>query len=230
MFNILVVEDDKNQRRLIAAALKQEGYTTFSAENGAEALDVMDAEQIDLIITDIMMPDMDGFELTEQVRGARFTTPILVVTAKESFEDKRRGFLLGVDDYMVKPINIAELVLRVQALLRRAQIAHEKMLTVGDVTLDYSALTVTVGGASETLPKKEFYLLFMLLSYPDVIFTRRQLMDEIWGMENDVDERTVDVHIRRLRERYENIDAFEIVTVRGLGYKAVRKQNGGSNA
>lgn len=230
MFNILVVEDDKNQRRLIAAALKQAGYNAFVAENGTEALTVMDSEQIDLIVTDIMMPDMDGFELTEQVRGARFTTPILVVTAKESFEDKRRGFLLGVDDYMVKPINIGELVLRVQALLRRAQIAHEKMLTVGDVTLDYNALTVTVGSESETLPKKEFYLLFMLLSYPDVIFTRRQLMDEIWGMENDIDERTVDVHIRRLRERYENIDAFEIVTVRGLGYKAVRKQNGGNDA
>ena len=171
-----------------------------------------------------MMPGVDGYELTQQLREANYELPILVVTAKESFEDKQRGFLLGVDDYMVKPINIDELVLRVGALLRRSKIAHEHRLTVGDVTLDYSALSVTQGGVSETLPKKEFYLLFMLLSYPDVIFTRRQLMDEIWGMENDVDERTVDVHIRRIRERFEHCEAFEIVTVRGLGYKAVKKQ------
>ncbi|MBQ9993099.1 MAG: response regulator transcription factor, partial [Clostridia bacterium] len=178
---------------------------------------------VDLIITDIMMPQMDGFELTETLRGANYNMPILVISAKEAFADKQRSFLLGVDDYMVKPIDVGELVLRVGALLRRAQIAHEHRLTVGDITLDYNALTVSSGGVSETLPKKEFYLLFMLLSYPDVIFTRRQLMDEIWGMENDVDERTVDVHIRRLRERYENCGAFEIVTVRGLGYKAVKK-------
>ena len=223
MFNILVVEDDRNQRRLIEAALKCNGYSVFTAGDGASALAVLDREQIDLIITDLMMPQTDGYQLTEQLRQAGFNLPILVVTAKESFEDKRRGFLLGIDDYMVKPINIDELVLRVGALLRRAQIAHEHRLTVGDVVLDYNALTVTVGGESETLPKKEFYLLFMLLSYPDIIFTRRQLMDEIWGMEKDVDERTVDVHIRRLRERYEKLDAFEIITVRGVGYKAHKK-------
>ncbi|MBQ4313038.1 MAG: response regulator transcription factor [Clostridia bacterium] len=223
MFNILIVEDDRNQRRLIAAALKQSGYHALTAENGEEALSLLDSEQVDLIITDIMMPQMDGFELTETLRGANYNMPILVISAKEAFADKQRSFLLGVDDYMVKPIDVGELVLRVGALLRRAQIAHEHRLTVGDITLDYNALTVSSGGVSETLPKKEFYLLFMLLSYPDVIFTRRQLMDEIWGMENDVDERTVDVHIRRLRERYENCGAFEIVTVRGLGYKAVKK-------
>lgn len=224
MFNILVVEDDRNQRRLICAALERSGYRTIAAENGAAALELLDSEQTDLIVTDIMMPGVDGYELTQQLRDANYELPILVVTAKESFEDKQRGFLLGVDDYMVKPINIDELVLRVGALLRRSKIAHEHRLTVGDVTLDYSALSVTQGGVSETLPKKEFYLLFMLLSYPDVIFTRRQLMDEIWGMENDVDERTVDVHIRRIRERFEHCEAFEIVTVRGLGYKAVKKQ------
>ncbi len=223
MFNILVVEDDKNQRRLIEAALNRNGYSVFTAGDGSSALGVLDREQIDLIVTDLMMPSTDGYRLTEQLRQAGFNLPILVVTAKDSFEDKRKGFMLGIDDYMVKPINIDELVLRVGALLRRAQIAHEHRLTVGDVVLDYNALTVTVGGRSETLPKKEFYLLFMLLSYPDIIFTRRQLMDEIWGMEKDVDERTVDVHIRRLRERYEHLDAFEIITVRGVGYKAHKK-------
>lgn len=223
MFNILVVEDNKNQRRLMDAALRQNGYSTFSAENGAQALDLLDREHIDLIVTDIMMPGIDGFELISQLRGAKYNLPILIVSAREAFEDKQRGFLLGIDDYMVKPIDIGELVLRVGALLRRAQIAYEHRLTVGSVTLDYNSLTVTSDGCSETLPKKEFYLLFMLLSYTDVIFTRRQLLDEIWGMEKDVDERTVDVHIRRLRERYEGCDSFDIVTVRGVGYKAIRR-------
>lgn len=223
MFNILVVEDDKNQRRLICAALTQNGYSAFPAEDGQYALDLLDKEQIDLIITDIMMPNIDGYQLVQTLREAHYDLPILIVSAKEAFEDKQRGFTLGVDDYMVKPLDINELVLRVGALLRRAKIAHEHKLTIGDVTLDYNALSVTCGSKSETLPKKEFYLLFMLLSYPDVIFTRRQLMDEIWGMEHDVDERTVDVHIRRLRERYESCDDFEIVTIRGLGYKAVKK-------
>jgi len=223
MFNILVVEDDRNQRKLIEAALTRSGYRVQTAEDGNQALSLMDSEQIDLVITDIMMPNMDGFELTEAVRGARMNIPILVITAREGFPDKERGFELGVDDYMVKPIDIGELVLRVKALLRRAQIATEHRLTIGNVTLDDNALSVTRGEQSETLPKKEFYLLFMLLSYPDVIFTRRQLIDEIWGMETDVDERTVDVHIRRLRERYEQWEEFDIVTVRGLGYKAVKK-------
>ena len=223
MFNILVVEDDRNQRKLIEAALTRSGYRVLTAEDGDQALERMDAEQVDLVITDIMMPNMDGFELTEAIRGARMNMPILVITAREGFPDKERGFELGVDDYMVKPIDIGELVLRVKALLRRAQIATEHKLTIGSVTLDYNALSVSRGEYSETLPKKEFYLLFMLLSYPDVIFTRRQLIDEIWGMETDVDERTVDVHIRRLRERYESWQEFEIMTVRGLGYKAVKK-------
>ena len=222
MFNILVVEDDRNQRKLIEAALTRSGYNVFTAEDGDKALRLMDTEQVDLVVTDIMMPNTDGFELTEAIRGAKMNMPILVVTAREGYPDKERGFDLGVDDYMVKPIDIGELVLRVKALLRRAQIATEHKLTIGNVTLDYNALSVTRGEESETLPKKEFYLLFMLLSYPDVIFTRRQLIDEIWGMETDVDERTVDVHIRRLRERYENWQEFEIMTVRGLGYKAVR--------
>lgn len=223
MFNILIVEDDINLCKLISAALKQNGYRPLMAADGVQALKALDREQVDLIIADIMMPNMDGFELTAALRQAKYEMPILIVTAKENFADKQRGFSLGADDYMVKPIDIGELILRVGALLRRAQIAHEHMLSVGGVTLDYNALSVTRGGVCETLPKKEFYLLFMLLSYPDVIFTRRQLLDEIWGMEKDVDERTVDVHIRRLRERFESCTDFDIVTIRGLGYKAVRK-------
>jgi len=223
MFNILVVEDERNQRKLIEAALTREGYRVLTAGDGDQALSVIDTERVDLVVTDIMMPNIDGFELTEALRGAKMNMPILAVTALESFPDKEKGFSLGVDDYMVKPVDIGELVLRVRALLRRAQIATEHRLTVGDVVLDYNALSVTRGDYSETLPKKEFYLLFMLLSYPDMIFTRRQLIDEIWGMETDVDERTVDVHIRRLRERYESWDEFEIMTVRGLGYKAVKR-------
>jgi len=223
MFNILVVEDDRNQNRLISAALRQSGYNAVPAFDGKQALDLLDSEQIDLVITDIMMPAMDGYQLVDALRTSNFTMPILIVSAKETFEDKRKGFLLGIDDYMVKPLDIGELILRVGALLRRAQIAHEHRLTIGNVVLDYNALSVTQNGVSETLPKKEFYLLFMMLSYPDVIFTRRQLIDEIWGMDTDVDERTVDVHIRRLRERYEDCSDFEIVTIRGLGYKAVKK-------
>ncbi|MBE6758498.1 MAG: response regulator transcription factor [Ruminococcaceae bacterium] len=222
MFNILVAEDDRNQRKLIEAALQREGYRVLTACDGDRALEIMDTESIDLVVTDVMMPNTDGFQLTEAIRDARMNLPILIITALEGFTNKERGFSLGVDDYMVKPIDIGELVLRVRALLRRAQIANEHRLTVGDVVLDYNALSVSRGDYSETLPKKEFYLLFMLLSYPDMIFTRRQLIDEIWGMETDVDERTVDVHIRRLRERYENWQEFEIMTVRGLGYKAVR--------
>ncbi|MBE6754401.1 MAG: response regulator transcription factor, partial [Ruminococcaceae bacterium] len=178
MFNILVVEDDRNQRRLMCAALERSGYRPLMAEDGDAALRVLEGEQVDMIITDLMMPGTDGYRLTEQLRGANYQLPILVVSAKDTFADKQKGFLLGVDDYMVKPIDINEMLLRVGALLRRSQIAHEHRLTVGGITLDYAALTVTEGDTCETLPKKEFYLLFMLLSYPNVIFTRRQLMDE----------------------------------------------------
>lgn len=223
MFSVLIVEDDANLQRMISAALRTNGYRTFCACNGAQAMELLDHEHADLIITDLMMPKLDGFELTDALRTAGFETPVLIITAKEEFADKERGFSLGADDYMVKPIDIGELVLRVGALMRRAQIAHEHRITIGNITLDYNSLSVKTSSGTETLPKKEFYLLFMLLSYPEVIFTRRQLLDELWGMENDVDERTVDVHIRRLRERYGDVDEFEIVTVRGLGYKAVRK-------
>ena len=223
MFQILVVEDDASLRKLMSAALKQHGYVTFLANDGLEALDVLEKTNIDLIISDIMMPNMDGYELTRQLRKADFNLPILMVTAKETFEDKQEGFSAGTDDYMVKPIDINEMILRVGALLRRSKMASEHSLTVGNCVLDYDAMSVAVdGGAAETIPQMEFKLLFKLLSYPDKIFTRRQLMDELWDMTSDTDERTVDVHINRIREHLKNNHDFEIMTVRGLGYKAVK--------
>lgn len=223
MFHILVVEDDKNLRRLMATCLEREGYDVYHAEDGEAALRIMETTHIDLIISDIMMPNMDGYELTEELRRAEYTLPILMVTAKETFEDKKKGFLVGTDDYMVKPIDMDEMLLRVAALLRRANIANEHKLQIGDeIELDYDSLSVRVRGKIHELPKKEFYLLFKLLSYPKKIFTRQQLMDEIWGMDAEADERTVDVHIKRLREKFDDLDEFKIITIRGLGYKAER--------
>lgn len=223
MFHILVVEDDKNLRRLMAAYLEQGGYEVYHAEDGEAALSILDSTHIDLMISDIMMPNMDGYELVEELRNAGFTLPVLMVTAKETFEDKKKGFLVGTDDYMVKPIDMDEMLLRVAALLRRANIANEHRLQIGDdVLLDYDSLTVRAHGKLFELPKKEFYLLFKLLSYPKKIFTRQQLMDEIWGMDAEADERTVDVHIKRLREKFEDLPEFKIITIRGLGYKAER--------
>ncbi|MCD8002485.1 MAG: response regulator transcription factor [Clostridia bacterium] len=223
MFNILVAEDNADMRELFCTVLEQNGYKAFPAADGEEALDVMDREYIDLIIADIMMPRMNGYELTEELRRSKYTLPILMVTAKDQIYDMERGFRSGTDDYMVKPVNMRELILRVEALLRRAKISSEKKITVGSTVLDYDAMTVTVNGVESTLPQKEFYLLYKLLSYPNKIFTRQQLMDEIWGMYTESDERTINTHINRLRDRFEGCEDFEIVTVRGLGYKAVKK-------
>jgi len=223
MFNILVAEDDTNARKLMQAVLKREGYNVFTAENGAEALERMDMQQIDLIVLDIMMPEMDGYELTRELRDGGCTTPILMVTAKQLPVDKKKGFLVGTDDYMTKPVDTEEMLLRIKALLRRSRIVNEHKLTIGEVVLDYDAQTVVRGGEKQTLPQKEFYLLYKLLSYPDRIFTRIQLMDEIWGMESESTDLTVNVHINRLRKRFETYPEFEIVSVRGLGYKAVKK-------
>ena len=223
MFNILVIEDNKNMRKLICATLKQNGYSTFEAEDGEVGLDVLDTTHIDLIICDIMMPNMDGYEFTETLRDGHCETPIIIVTAKEQLEDKKKGFSIGAYDYMVKPIDFEELILRIGAILRRSKIVNDHKITIGNTVLDYNSLSVTSNGECNTLPKKEFYLLFKLVSSPDTIFTRRQLLDEIWGMESMADERTVDVHIKRIRERYRDSNDFEIVTVRGLGYKAVIK-------
>ena len=221
MFNIMIVEDDANQRKLMGAVLEQYGYNVIQAVDGIDALEQLDKKHIDLIILDIMMPRMDGFEFTETIRQSGSTTPILMVTAKTSPVDKRKGFIIGTDDYMTKPVDEEEMVLRVGALLRRAKIASEKKLTVGTTSLYYDSFTVVCGDTTNEHPQKEFLLLFKLLSYPGKIFTRRQLMDEIWDMDSESDERTVDVHVSRLREKYRNNPDFEIVTVRGLGYKAV---------
>ncbi len=223
MFNILITEDDKNLQRLMEAVLKRDGYQVLKAEDGEEALRILDKEHVDLLITDIMMPRLDGYRLTDALRGAKYDLPILMITAKESMGDKKKGFTLGADDYMVKPVDMDEMMLRVKALLRRSKIQSERKLNYGSIGLDWDRLALEENGKITELPKKEFHLLFKLLSYPGKIFTRQQLMDEIWGLEAESDERTIDVHIKRLRSRIENIKEFEILTVRGLGYKAEKK-------
>lgn len=223
MFHIMVVEDDPNTRKLMGAVLKQNGYEPILACDGEDALEKMDSNHVDLILLDIMMPRMDGYEFTKILREADCNIPILMVTAKETMADKRKGFMTGTDDYMVKPVDEEEMLLRIAALLRRSHIASDRKLSIGDTVLDYDALTVSQSGATQQLPQKEFLLIFKLLSYAGKIFTRRQLMDEIWDMDSESDERTVDVHINRLRDRFKENKDFEIVTVRGLGYKAVKK-------
>lgn len=223
MFNILVVEDDKNLRKLVTTCLKRENYQTYEATNGVEALEMMDKQFIDLIVTDVMMPEMDGYELTKELRNAKYNVPILVITAKSTLQDKKEGFLAGADDYMVKPIDIEELVLRVKALLKRSNRVNEKKIKIGNLVLDYNQLSVQKGEKSYQLAQKEFYLLYKLLGTPNTIFTRQELIEEIWGLENESEFRTVDVHIKRIREKLEDVDEFEIVTVRGIGYKSIIK-------
>ncbi len=224
MINILIVEDNEKLRELMCIHLKRAGYNVYESGNGLEALDVLENVAIHLIIADIMMPKMDGYELTGELRSAKITIPVLMVTAKEALEDKRKGFKTGADDYMVKPIDFDEMLLRVEALLRRSNLSGEHLLTVGGTTLDSDELTVSSDVQSMALPQKEFLLLHMLLSYPKKIFTRQALMDEIWGYESETDPRTVDVHIKRLREKFPDSKDFEIETVRGLGYRAVVKK------
>ena len=223
MFRILVVEDDINTRKLMCAVLRQSGFESLQAEDGVQALEIMDKEHIDLVIVDLMMPNMDGYELTRELRNVWNHLPILMVTAKQEPKDKHEGFMAGTDDYMTKPVDEQELIFRIKALLRRSQIASERKMVIGDVVLDYDARTVLKNGDEQSLPQKEFQLLFKLLAYPGTIFTRIQLMDEIWGMESDSGDHTLNVHINRLRERFYGWQEFEIVTVRGLGYKAVKK-------
>lgn len=223
MFNILVVEDDLKLLRLFTTTLERNGYRALGAENAPQALEILEKEYIDLMVSDIMMPGMDGFELTKRLREAKYDLPVLMVTAKEQFQDKQMGFEVGTDDYMVKPVDVNEMLLRVSALLRRSKIASERRLTLGGTTLSYDALTIECAGEVMELPQKEFYLLYKLASYIGKIFTRQQLMDEIWGFGSETDPHTVDVHIARLRERLKNNADIEIATVRGLGYKAVRR-------
>lgn len=222
MFSILVVEDDEKLNKLMCTKLMQENFQVYSAIHGEDALLILEDHHVDLIISDIMMPKMDGYELTKELRQANYIQPILMITAKSQMDDMEKGFRAGTDDYMIKPINLRELVLRVNALLRRAQIANEHKLILGEIVLDYEQLTVSKQKEEWILPPKEFYLLFKLLSYPNKIFTRQQLLDEIWGMDTEVDDRTVDSHIKKLRRKFEGLEEFEIVTIRGLGYKGRR--------
>lgn len=221
MFHILVVEDDPHARKLMQTVLEQNGYSVLTAKDGVEALEVMDSKHVDLVVLDVMMPRMDGYEFTKELRDGGSDLPILMVTARETPSDVKRGFIIGTDDYMTKPVDEEEMLLRIAALLRRSRIASEKKLTVGETVLDYNSYTVTVGDRRYELPQKEFLLLFKLLSYQNKIFTRRQLMDEIWDMDSSSDERTVDVHINRLRDKFRDSSDFQIITMRGLGYKAV---------
>ena len=223
MFQIMVVDDDKNTRMLLKAVLEAENYTVFTAENGEDALSVMDANHIDLVVLDIMMPKMDGYTFTKALRESNNNLPILMVSAKQLPSDKKHGFLVGTDDYMTKPIDEEEMLWRIKALLRRARIASERRIVVGNVILDYDSLTVSRNGEVQELPQKEFMLLYKLLSYPGKIFTRIQLMDEIWGADSEAGWETVTVHVGRLRKRFDGWEEFEIVSVRGLGYKAVKK-------
>lgn len=225
MFKVLVVEDDKNLRKLMTTYLKRNEYITYEATNGVEALEIMDTNYVDLIISDIMMKEMDGYELTKSLRDANYKVPILLVTAKSAIEDKREGFLLGADDYMVKPIDMEELILRVKVLLKRANVANEQKLIIGNLILDYKQMSVIYKTKNYQLAQKEFQLLYKLLSTPDVIFTRQELIEEIWGLESESDFRTVDVHIKRIREKLEDVNEFEIVTIRGIGYKAITKRS-----
>ena len=224
MFRIMVVEDDESTRKLMETVLIQNGYEPVLARDGIEALETLDMKHVDLIILDVMMPRMDGYELARELRSNGSSIPILMVTARETAADKKAGFLSGTDDYMVKPVDEEEMMLRVAALLRRSRIADEHMLTIGATALDYDAQVMTDAHGRHELPPKEFLLLFKLLSYQDKIFTRRQLMDELWDMGTETDERTVDVHINRLRERLKDNPDIDLVTVRGLGYKAVKRQ------
>lgn len=225
MFSILVCEDDFAIKTMISTKLKQENYSVYTVQNGQEALNLMGKQQIDLVISDIMMPEMDGYEFVQTLRETKHTLPILMITAKSQLESLEAAFKLGVDDYMVKPLRLEELVLRVKALLRRSQLEAEKVLTFTHTRLDYNALTMTelTTGEQVQIPPKEFFLLYKLLSYPEKIFTRLDLLDDIWGMEEDYDERLIDACIKRLRQKLKGNEDFDIVTVRGLGYKGTMK-------
>lgn len=223
MFKILVVEDDLELNHLFCRTLVRAGYIAMGAGDAAEALDILEEDNVDLIISDVMMPGMDGFEFVRQLRDAQMSLPVMMITAKSDIRDKQSGFLAGADDYMVKPVDLQELTLRVQALLRRARSVSERKLSFGGTKLSYDTWTVEDAAGTQILPQKEFQLLYKMLSYPGQIFTRQQILDDIWGPEGYVDSHTLDVHISRLRERFKRNEDFEIVTIRGLGYRAVRK-------
>jgi len=223
MFKILIAEDDKELRQLFQHVLIKNGYTVKGVSDGKEALHALENDFYDLLISDIMMSNVDGFELVQTLRNAGNQMPVLMITAKDAFDDMRRGYSSGTDDYMVKPINVNEMVLRVSALLRRAQMINERRQCIGDTVLECDSLTVMTQNDNMVLPQKEFMLLYKMASFPGKIFTRQQLMDDIWGYDSNSDTHTVDVHIGRLRDRFRDNEDFKIVTIRGVGYKVVRK-------
>ncbi|MBQ7408799.1 MAG: response regulator transcription factor [Clostridia bacterium] len=222
MYKILIAEDDGELNVLFQRVLIKNGYDVKGVSNGKMVIDALSSEYFDLIISDIMMPELDGYDLVNYLRESGRTIPVLVITAKDTFDDMKLAFAVGADDYMVKPVNVNEMVVRVNALLRRAQMINDRKLVIGSTVLECDSLTVTTGGESSILPQKEFMLLYKMASYPGKTFTRKQLMDDIWGYENDWDTHTVDVHINRLRDRFKNCEDFKIITIRGLGYKVVR--------
>ena len=222
MTHILIAEDDSEICQLYSRVLTKNGYQVTGVSNGQEALDAIDKTYFDLIISDIMMPVMNGYELVQALRECGCNIPVMMITAKDAFDDKRQGFLSGTDDYMVKPIDVDEMVLRVGALLRRSRIINDRSLTIGNTKMEMDSFTVMTATDVQTLPQKEFQLLYKLASYPGKIFTRNQLMDEIWGYDSSSDTHTVDVHIGRLRERFRDNPDFKIVTIRGVGFKVVR--------
>lgn len=223
MINVLVIEDEENIRTIIKKVLTREGYKVLEAGSAEEGLEIIDKNPIDLIVLDVTLPNMDGYEFTKELRSSHMEIPILMATARQLPMDKHKGFIVGTDDYMTKPLDMDEFILRIKALLRRSKIVSERKIQIGKVTLDYDSLTVTRENEKTTLPQKEFYLLYKLLSYPDKIFTRLELMDEIWGYETDSEDTTINVHINRLRKKFESYPEFEIKAIRGLGYKAVKK-------
>ncbi len=224
MINVLIVDDDKNIRKLMGVVLERAGYKAYTAENGKVALELLDQVKVDIAIVDVTMPEIDGYEFTKTLRETKQGLPVIMVSAKQLPEDRKKGFLAGIDDYMVKPVDMEELLLHIKALLRRVQINDQKKIIIGDVEIDSDSFTVRKGSSVQELPQKEFQLLWLLLSYPNKIFTRIQIMDEIWGMDCDTSWETITVHIARLRKRFENLEEFEIQSVRGLGYKAVKNE------
>jgi DNA-binding response OmpR family regulator len=225
MITVLVVEDDVKLCKIVASYLTGHGYKAFGCHSAVEAFDVMAGNLVDLIISDIMMPEIDGFKFAERVREQDRTIPIMFMSARDDISAKQKGFRAGIDDYMVKPVDMEELVLRLGALLRRANIANEKKLTAGSLVMNADEMTVTIDGVDVPLTVKEFHVLFKLLSYPKKTFTRNQLMDEFWGLDNSSGSRTVDVYITKLREKLSPCKDIEIVTVHGLGYKGVIHEN-----
>ena len=223
MFQILIAEDDAQLRQMFCRVLQRSGFTPIPVADGQEALEVLEREVVDLIVSDIMMPRVDGYELVQALRESGSQIPVLMITAKDRFQDMQLGFLSGTDDFMVKPVNVNEMVLRINALLRRAKMISERRQTVGGTVLEFEGFTLQSREGNQVLPQKEFQLLYKLASYPGRIFTRQQLMEDIWGPDSESDAHTVDVHVGRLRERLRENPDLEIVTVRGLGYKVVRK-------